>query len=339
MSFRAASLTSALLRALVANVAKLGIGEKELLGGAIEHTDLPWQAPPLKATALLGGVPFSDYMDSRPPTFDAAKLVSLWTDVMSSGRIAPLRYVNEHGWLGLGGVFPHIRQGERMLWLGKPVGYPALDDYAGAMLSIECAYVLVKAGLAEEAGNDFNSYYARLPEGIEVGVKDGLPTLCADQWDLSVEGMVPSLMAMPRGETFVGCDYDLIAKIRSVVHANQDLLPEYEGCELACQALRILSEGRHLPELAARIRGLKTAAIRSAERARILREAISLANIVSISDRRKVEGLYAMLVPIIMPASTFKATIYYTMKVPPMIERHKMENIKTTLQNLLEKEE
>ena len=329
------SLITALVRPLVRNFAQAGLGEKELLGGAIEYAELMWQTPPLVATAPLGGVPLHEYVDTRTPGIRPDILFEFWNEALKNCRLAPYKYADDDGWKQLSYIMPRMSEGERRLWLSPPQGFPAIDDYAGVTLSLECAHLMRYAVPVSEIVEDDNSYYVVTETGLTIGVANGLPIGHELQWDLSVAGMVPGLLSLPRGSGFVGCDYDLVAKLRSALHTHKDKVAEFEGCDQALQMLRVVAAGRHIAELAQRIKSLKKEAQRKVEVLRVLRDAVHLSEVYTISDRSRVLGLKAMLVPDIMTLSEFKEKLYAGDRVPPSLTLKSLTKLQTNLKAVM----
>jgi hypothetical protein len=311
------SLVTSLCRPLIQAMAKAGFDQKELLSGALEHTDLYWQAPPLVAEAPLGGVPLHVYLDRRYRV-NVDRLYAFWCDALAYLKNAPYKVITDEGWRHTSYVMPVATQGERCLRFTRPDGFPAhTTEYAAITLSLECANLLQNSTSLVQFVSDDDNYYAVTSEGYEIGVRDGLPVVSHETWDIPVNGMVQDLLRLPRGEGFTGCDYDIIAKLRSVLHTHRERFKEFEGMDMALQALRVLAHGRHLQEAANMIARLKSDETALLHRVKVLREAVEIANLFTISDRARIIAIRSLLVPDVISLGDFKRTLYHQPHNPP----------------------
>lgn len=332
-------LVASLIRPVVRALALAGVTQKELLGGAIEHTDLMWQAPPLRSDVQLHGVPVTQLFDSHAPRLrGATALYELWVEALQVLRIGPYKVCDAGGYRALSYCLPHATPGQRNYWLTPPEGFPAVDEYVGIRLSLECAHLVSLTLPVRELVDDPDNFYAVTEDGYEIGVRDGLPIVEADQWDLPVHGMVQDLLHFSRGTPFVGCDYDLIAKLRSVAHTHRDMVQDFEGVELALQGLRILANGKNLPQVHAALSGLDQQRKVNDHRVRVIRDAIEVSTAFAISDRARVLAIRALLVPEIVSPSGFKTKLFSGDKIPPSLTQRSMEKLRVGLQLLLEEE-
>lgn len=335
-----ASLVSSLIRPVVKALAATGLSQKDLLSGAIEFTDLPWQAPALNCTAKLGGVPVSQYLDTHHPRLRVDGLVDFWDNALVQLRFAPMRVAEEDGWRAASYALPDSKPGERALWLSMPEGFPStVSEYEGITLSMECAHLLRIGGQYADFVTDEDNYHAVLADGRIVGVKDGLPARHADQWDLPVTGMVQELLMLPRGRTSTTCDYDLIAKLRSVVWSRQAQLAEFEGIDWALQTLRVLSHGAQLPEVLRSVSVFDANKRISARRVQVVKEALDLMGVVSISDRSRMIAIRSLLVPEVLSISKYRSRIYSSDDIPAALSPKIIAKINERLQLLLEEEQ
>lgn len=330
------SLTKPVVRAL----SDAGVTQEELLGGAIQLTNLSWQAPPLICDEELNSASLSFYIDGRCRVQEDA-LYLIWQECMIHLRNGPYKVATEEGYRGLSHAILGGTQGERLLRLTPPVGFPShIDEYAGVTLSLECAHLLSTCTPVRELVSDDDNYYVVTQQGYEVGVRDGLPILGADQWDLPVSGMVQGLLRVPRGPIFTGCDYDLIAKLRSTLHVHgPDKVKDFEGVDLALQILRILANGKHLNEVQQALSGLHRISQRRQIYIRALEEAVELSKLFTISDRSRVQAIFSLLVPDFMSLREFRTQIYHKVTdIPPTMSQPAFAKLQQALQSRLDAE-
>lgn len=329
------SLAWTLSRAVVESMSASGVSQDDFLTGPIKETSLPWQVPPLHVMAPLMKFPLQSYLD-RPTWINADELYNLWTDALMLLRHQPLKVLTELGNYRAASVaIPHIKVPERRMRLSVPEGFPhGVSDQTGAMLSLEVAHLFRDNAQIKSFWYDENSYYAVLPDGREVGVKDGLPTIGAEEWDVSVEGIVQEMLEAGRGEVWEGCDYDIIAKTRSLLHEGRFKFPEQDGLDWALQALRVL-DGR-----SALLRAIQSARamlyMQGVRRAR-LKEAHEVAHRVTISDRARIETLRALLVPEVLTATQFSKRVYaYAAAVPVILSPAVLARVREGVDQLVQ---
>ncbi len=327
-----------LIKPVVRALAATGLTQKELLGGAIEHTDLGWQVPALACQYELEGTPLQMYFD-RPTTVNVTNLYAFWQDALLNLRNAPYKVIGEDGWRQLSYVLPRSTKGERAMCFSTPEGFPRnINDYAGVTLSMECAHLLRHSSPVVEVVESDDDYYVTTSEGLQLGVKDGLPMLFNEAWDIPVNGMVREMLQMPRGGLYVGCDYDLISKLRSVAYERRERLKDFHAVDTALQTLRVLAAGAHLPELQTQINRLNFDMQRNHLRLKAFTEAVELSNVYRISDRARVTAIRALLVPDFMTMPEFKKKIYHSPQdVPAIITENALRKLRDNLETLLMK--
>lgn len=332
------SLAWTLSRAVVESMSASGVSQDDFLTGQIKLTSLPWQVPPLHVLAPLMKMPLKDYLD-RPTWISVEHMTTLWTDGLMMLRNAPSKVLTETGaYRAASLAIPHIKAPERMLRLSVPEGFPhGVSDQTGAVLSLEVAHLFKDNARIKTFVYDENSYYAVMPDGTEVGIKDGYPTECAQEWDISVEGIVQEMLESGRGAVWEGCDYDIIAKTRSLLHEKRWNFHEHEGLDWALQALRVL-DGR-----SALLRAIQSARAmiysRNLRRTR-LSEAREVAYRNTISDRARIETLRGLLVPEVLSPSQFTKRVYsYSSVVPVLLSTTSLAKVRAGIDQLLEEEE
>lgn len=336
----AESTIAALVTPVVHALAKAGLSQQELLTGPLQYTDLMWQAPPLHSEATVNGIALYHILD-RPRRVNVDRLYDFWSNVLSKLRNAPQQVLDREGFKQTSYVIQASTQGERQLAFAMPDGHPfAISEYAAVSFSLECAHLLhTSCGTLTDFVSDDSNYFAVTREGYEIGVRDGLPIQGAEEWDMPCIGSVPALLAQTRGQPYVGCDYDLLAKLRSALWERQGSIAEFEGLDLALQTLRVLGQGRHLPEVQRKIVHLKADIAVSKHRISVIKQANELVGLFAISDRARIKAIRSLLVPDFMSATEFKAKIYYLpSNIPATITEAALAKMKTNLAALLEEE-
>lgn len=331
------SLATALSRAVVESLVLLGLGQDDILQGQIEHTTLPWQVPPLVIEATLFGAPLSEYID-RAVYVSAEELAMLWADALSDMKNYPDRVLTADGYRKASRAIPHVRLRERPLYLSIPEGYPGgITDLAATVLSLECAHIMRTNTRLSRFVSDEDNYYAVLETGMEVGIKEGLPCVGSEVWDVPVEGMVQEMLRMPRGSVFEGCDYNIISRVRSLVYTYQDSIRDYEAVDWALQALRVIDGHKELLDAVYRI---KRVAYNRKMRLTTLAEAVKVVNQLSLTDRQKIETLKHLLVPQVITSTQFSKSVYPFNRLPPPLLLDKVSNrIKQAVEELYNQEE
>jgi hypothetical protein len=337
VSVNRASTATTLSRLVVEALVKIGLTEKDVLGGAFQHTDLPWQVPPLVIEATLFGAALSEYIDV-PTYVHVDHLINLFTDALNDMRNNPRKVLTPDGYKATGLALPHTRASERHLTFSMPDGFPgSVSEYAGTTLGLECAHLLRTNAKVTDFVSDDDNYYAVLPSGTEIGVKDGMPTWASDQWDFPVSGMVQELLRSPRGAVWEGCDYNVIARVRDVAYTYQKHIVEFEAVDWALQALRVIDGER---ELLRAVKSIKKVAYERTERMAALRQAVEISKMMAISDRQRVETLKTLLVPDILKPGQFSKYIYtFYGVVPVLVAGQTMMKIQENVAALLEQEE
>lgn len=315
------SIATTLSQGIVEAFAVAGFTQQDILAGAIEFTDLPWQIPPLVTEATLLGAPLSEYMD-RPVYVDAEAMVNMWSEALANLKNAPDKVVTFDGYRGAAYSIPAVRRKDRALLLSIPEGFPGnITDLAATTLSLECAHLLRANSKNKQFVSDEDNYYAVTSLGVEVGIKDGVPAMYGDIWDIPSHGMVQELLRTPRGTVFEGCDHNVIAKVRSVAYTYNRSLRDYEAVEWALQALRAIEGDR---ELLKAIQSIKKVTYVRKMRHEALAEALQVVNRMSITDRQRIETLKHLLVPEVLSPGEFTKQLYPFNKLPPPVLAEKV---------------
>lgn len=326
-----------LLSTAVAQVfARLGISVEELLSGPLRITELDWQVPPLRSEIPLNKTPFYQYMETSVKVNEEA-FESFWGDTMYDMR-------NRTQTVWLKGTYRRAYDSLNMdratmrYWLAQPDGAPAqIGDYVGAVFSMECATILLMAGGGVELVSNSDDYYVKTLAGREVGVRGGLPIIGGEEWDISVAGIVPELLEQSRGSISTACDYDIIAKVRSTLWERRFEIVEFDGAELALQALRVMDGGKYLLQA---LRGLKTQVKRNTTRISVLKSGLRTLNDPGLSDRQKLTTVKEALVPEALSKGEFSNLIYnYSAPLPPNVPLKKMKQAVANLEHALQQEE
>lgn len=333
----AESLAKVLARQVVEALVVIGLTQEDILQGPIEFTTLPWQVPPLVVDAPLFGVPLSGYID-RAVYVNTDALTTLWSEALGNMKNHPDKVLTHDGYRAGSNALPNVRLFERPLYLSLPEGFPGgITDLGAVMLSLECAHVMRANSKLSGFVSDEDNYYAITNHGIEVGVKSGLPTMYDDVWDVPVDGMVQEMLRAPRGTVFEGCDYDIIAKVRSIVYTFRTQFRDYEAVDWSLQTLRVIGGAR---ELLAAVFNIKVVRYERKVRRTALEEAVSTVKQLSMTDRQKIEVLKHLLVPEVISSGTFSKEIYPFNKLPPpVLSARTAEKISAAVLKLYNEEE
>lgn len=307
----------------------------DALSGAIEHTDLPWQSPPLFTHLELHGIPLQEYF-ADPLVVNHDAFISFWQQTMRSLRQTPSMIVSDGTYDGLSAAMPGVRNGVRALRFTPPAGHPDdMDPRAGVLFSMEAAYTAYLSLAAVDWVTDENNFFVHLQDGTLVGVRDGQPLAGAEYWHFDARGMVLELAAQMRGTVTYDCWYDSIAFARSLLHTHAAKFgDEFEAVDLAIQALRVLSAGRQCPDLVHEMRAVPKNYLKATEQYRVLKSAIGVLD-QPVSDRAKLLTLHAELVPFVLKATTFRTQIYAGPPFPYNVEPHRMERVRILLEEKL----
>ena len=326
------SSTKTLSSALAVVFGRLDLPVKELLNSPLQHIDLDWQVPPIRSDELLNGQPFWQYMEQKVK-IDEEVLYSFWCDTLYNMR-------NNTSRVWINGAYREARTTFNLsrtvssYCLALPDGAPAQpNDYAGIVFSLECANLLRMAGGVLELFASDDDYYVKTASGYEVGVRDGLPIVSAEEWDVSANGLIKEILYQPRGAIDTTCRYDIIAKMRSILWEHRASVSEFEGADLALQALRILDGDSHLLRA---VSGIKESKSKTNGRAVVLRTALELLKAPGLSDRQKLSSVQDMLVPAALGKAAFSRLLYsYRQDFPAMLPLAKMLKIESRLEDLL----
>lgn len=337
MTVKSESLAKVLSQMVVEALVQIGFNQDDILQGAIEFTNLPWQVPPLVMEAPLFGIPLSDYID-RAVYVNTDALATMWSDALASMKNSPDRVLTHDGWRSASVALPSIKTRERPLYLSLPEGFPGgITDISAVMLSLECAHIMRANSKLTNFVSDEDSYYAVLPTGLEVGVKNGLPAMYDDIWDVPVNGMVQEMLRTPRGSVFEGCDYNIIAKVRSIIYTYHKGVKDYEGVDWAIQALRVIDGHKELLEA---IFNVKKTAYNRKVRMQALERAAQVVNQLSLTDRQRIETLKHLLVPEVITARKFSKIVFPFNKLPPpVLADHVLERVRNGVMELVHVEE
>lgn len=330
-------LAVALSRQVVEALVKIGLTQDDILSGEIEHTELPWQVPPLVVEATLFDVPLSAYLD-QPMYVSTDHIYSMWTEALLQLKNHPYKVLKVDGtYLNTSGAIPACRGIERPLYLSVPDGFPgSISDLAAVVLSLECAHLIRINGKHETFVSDEDNYYAVVTTGIEIGVKDGLPAVCGDQWDLPVTGMVQELLRTPRGAVWEGCDHDIVAKVRSLAVKNERTIRDFEAVDWALQALRVIGGQKELISAVRKVRQIHN--YRKSRRL-ALEESMRIMELVAMTDRQKVETIKQLLVPEVINIAEFsRRFVNYYANVAPLMAEKVTRRIRENLSALYDQE-
>ena len=309
-------LEATLSELIVEALSQIGLVQEDILDGPFNHKIMAWQVPPLIVEETLFGIPLTNYM-TEVLTVRPVELYSLYTEALEHMRNGPSRVLSYEGYRATSQALPWVRVEERQLYLSLPDGFPAVTDYAGVLLSLECAHMLRSTVKLEDFIEDDDNYCAVLEGGNRIGVIDGLPAYMPDIWDLPILGAVQEMLRTPRGAIFEGCDYNVTAKVRSVLCDWQATLRDYTALDWAVQTLRVIDGERALLKA---IRNMRAVAFERKVRLDNLHEVVRVVNQVSLTDRQRITTLKHLLVPDLMSVTEFSKKVYpFHSRIPPMV--------------------
>jgi hypothetical protein len=222
-------------------------------------------------------------------------------------------------------------------WLSYPEGAPGRpSDYGAITFSVECAALYNLTGCVAEVVESPDSYYVVTTQGREIGVKAGFPLVAAEVWDYCAAGTVDELLYQPRGMISNLCQYGVIDKLRCFVHQNKAEFEEFEGLDLALQALRLLGAQEKVLKV---LRTLRTAKGNVCRRNEVLDSALQVLNDWKLSDRQKIVLLKDMLVPHVMGIGKFSKLVHpYRSEIPPSLKAGKIFQIIEKLKKFAEEQ-
>ena len=327
----------ALLAQAVARAFKrAGFAPRDLLTGEIkgEYTTLPWQVPPLICGDSLDDAPLAEMLEVTYKV-DAHALHDFWNQGLQLLYTYPGKAIGNAGWRAGADVIKNSSANERRLLLSTPEGFPECDDYAGAIFTMEVVTIFSQCVKIDELISDDDTYAVRLPgfDGL-VGIVDGLPSM-PSPWETSIQGQVQDYLFAGRGQLVTTCRYDLLAKVRAVLHEHKDQFEEFKGLDWALQALGVLCTGRLSAELQRAIEGMVSESKLAARKLVAVDEAIELMNVFSMNDRARLMSLHNTLVPEVIQPTTFQNRIFNLYQTVPVIMAPSTEKkIKTYLAQL-----
>lgn len=316
--------TKALAEAVASGFEKAGFSPADLLQGPINITDLTWEAPAIKAEAPLQGVPFHNYVD-YPLSVRSEMLYEFYSQGLFLLRHSIESFTTKQGYSNLSMILPSVPSGERKLALPLPADWPVGDHLTGVRFALDVARLFkTSSELCDDFLEGGDDYYVETRMG-RVGVVEGLPTLCQDIWDTPCKDL-PALLTMPRGNASIYCHYDLIARLRSVLHENVEKFSEFEGMDLALQSLRILADGQLCKPLQDAVEGMSLVAFKRKLRTKAFAEAIEVMEHWSYTDRTKISMILQILVPAHYTLEMFARKILDPRRVLPAVLSRKVES-------------
>lgn len=326
-----------LAAAITQSFQEAGFLPDDLLQGQIVHTDLPWQAPPLKSEATLLGLPVTTYLD-YPVKADTEAFYSFYCEALSLLHRAPSKAIGSVGWRGFSSCASKINSGERLLRITVPEGFPEdMSVFAGHRFAVEAAHFARGSLLITGHLEDANNYWVDTAWG-RIGIENNLPTAYAGIWDLSSEGQLHEMLHTPRGLISTACIYDVLAKVRSVLYENMERFPEFEGVDAAIMALRVMTQGNNCRELLRGIENMSRAAFFRKQKIATLEECIGIMEQWGLNDRTKISMLFERLVPQVLNMAQYQLKIINPYKVMPTVLSNKTEQrIISTLKRFKDK--
>lgn len=318
------SKTRVLVELIVKSYAGAGCTPAQLLQGPINITDLTWQAPPLQTDCTLGGEPLGIFLDS-PVAVELAALQQFYMEGLFHLRNHPDEVSSRQGFKRLSKMLPRSPAGERNLIFPLPEAWPVGTPTTGQSFALDAAW-LCKTSVAEVSRfvSDASNYYAVTPAGV-IGVVDGRPSMYPETWDVDCSGMVQSMLAMPRGLADAECHYDLVDRLRSVLHAEPERFLEFEGTDWALQALRILADGETCKPLLVAVQGMTVQVFQRKAKVTAFDECIQVMEDWQYTDRTKIAMLLDILVPTHLTIGQFCSKILDVQRNLPAVLSSKKE--------------
>jgi hypothetical protein len=320
---------------------RLGLNTQAVLAGDLAYRNLVWQWPGIVCDYPLNGLPLSELVPVQSEGFDEAAFMRHILKASHDLRTAPHDAVGPAGYVGLAKIAKLSTEACHLAF-STPSGFPACTPHAGAVLNLEAAEFLRKSVPIRSLVSNADEHYVITAKGHEVGVKRGLPILSRRLWDTGMEGITQEVLRMPRGDPDESCDYDLLARVRSLVWEHQDKVADFEAVDWLLQTLRVLARGKPLIGLRASVQRLQGEPKKESNLAKLqaCREAVYVMGLMSMSDRQKIASIKATLVPQFMAESTFSKTIFNTYKpVPAYLRPVTRQRIIALLQDYVAEEE
>lgn len=309
-----------LVRAIVQAVHRAGFSTSEILKSEIKHTDLPWQVPQLTGSPLvLEGLGLQEFCDRRE-SVDIFKVRDFWFNGLHNMYRRPKDVADQYGWKGTSPLMYNTTAGDRNLRFSVPEGWPEPVEYAGAMFSMEVAFMLsLSRNLKIE--QTVSDYYVETPEFGPIGVLRGVPSVADSPWDIPVDGMIDALATSPRGLIITECRYDLLARLRSIGLENEGRFTDHEAFDHALQILYFLEgAGRSLVLQDALNAAVPT--LRNVQRQiGIVEDCSEIMQEWVTSDRVKLLQLSERLVPEVISKHAFASLVWNFQKQPPLVLR------------------
>jgi hypothetical protein len=314
-----------LAEAVAASFESAGYTPGDLLQGPVKITDLPWQAPPLRAVESLRGVPIHEYLD-YPLGFRPEEAYFAYNSTLDSLVHDPGLTANRDGYLWVRRALPGASPGERKLTFPLPDGWPGHDHTAQGVFAMEMVRAfLLYADRCSGFFQDDDNYRIMTewgPIGIEGGAVIGSPDAQVDAF----KGYVSGMLEAPRGQVTSLCHYDLLARLRSTLHEEPDRFVEWQGTDTALQALRLLCEGKPLTALLKAVSDMSVEAARRRLRVTAFKEAVGIMESWNYTDRTKISMLQELLVPSFMSLNDFAKKIMDPYKILPAVLPRKTES-------------
>ena len=307
----------------------------EALHTPIVHRDLPWQCPPLVTGAVFEKTLLQDHFDYPIAASSAADLHQWWESTLYMMHMSPSRCMRHGVYVGMAKAFPSMRNGSKAFRFSVPENCPEpLERMAGITFSLEAAHAAWLSLPTRRLVADADNYYVVTMDGLVIGVADGVPAI-GPSWDISAAGFVDEVLRSPRGAVTFDCDFDSIAKARSLLHEYPSRFPEYEVLDLVLQSLRYMTWGSQAPQLFQAARAEKLEKLGAREKLRKLNDSLSCLDL-PISDRAKLQQMHGTLVPDVISVTAFRNIYHHGPPFPYTAMEGKMEHIRADLASRVE---
>lgn len=326
------SMADRVVEALIAS----GLTQDDILDGAMPNAVLPWQVPPLVIDTQFTDGSVEDHIYA-PRKADTERLYALWSDSLAVLRNSPYSVLTPVGYRQAHLALPGRSKRDLLLRLSLPEGYPdGVSDLAGVVLSLECAHAAQRGARVADFISDDSNYFVVLEDGREIGVKDGLPALWGDVWDIPVTGVVQDMLRAPRGNIWEGSDYNVLSRVREVISLRAADIVDYMAVDWLLQALRVVGGETELLRSVKRMKYIRTT---QEGKLSALTEAWEVATRIGLPDRNRVATLRTILVPSVMGAKDFGRKIFsLSASVPPVLSTKALGKLQQSVRDMLDEE-
>jgi hypothetical protein len=337
------SLIQKITGLITPELTRLGLNTQAVLAGDLAYRNLVWQWPGIVCDYPLKGLPLSGFVSVKSEVFDEAAFIQHILKASHDLRMDPHAAICPSGYIGLAKLLGLSTEACHLAF-STPSGFPDCIPHAGAILNLEAAEFLRNSVPIRTLVSNADEHYVITAKGHQVGVKRGLPILSRRLWDTGMESITQEVLRMPRGDPDDSCDYDLLARVRSLVWQHQEKVADFEAVDWLLQTLRVLARGKPLIGLQAGVQRLKgepnKKKLSNLAKLQAYREAVYIMGLLSMSDKQKIASIQSSLVPQFMSQSVFSRFIANTYKpIPAYLKPSARNRILAHLQGCVDLEE